>query len=65
MTDAELDQTIRQLGENAAKAQREYAERERVLVEALKKIAGNNWRDQSRARHVAREALAKVGARDD
>lgn len=28
-----------------------------VLVEALTRIAGNNWKDQSRARYVARQAL--------
>jgi hypothetical protein len=28
-----------------------------ALAAALHEIAGNNWRDQSRARHVARAAL--------
>lgn len=30
------------------------------LVEALKQIAANNWKDQTRARHVARSALTKL-----
>lgn len=30
------------------------------LLKALQAIAGNNWNDQSRARHVAREAIAKA-----
>lgn len=36
-----------------------------VLLEALEQIAGNNWKDQSRARHVAREAIARVKAAAD
>ena len=31
-----------------------------TLVAALEEIAGNNWGDQSRARHVARVALDSI-----
>ena len=48
---------IVQMGENAAEAAKEYAASMEKLREALKDIAGNNWQDQSRARHVARQAL--------
>ena len=48
---------IVQMGENAAEAAKEYAANMEKLREALKDIAGNNWQDQSRARHVARQAL--------
>ena len=33
--------------------------REAKLREALERIANNNWRDQSRAKHVARAALSE------
>lgn len=35
------------------------AEKE-ALIEALEEIAGHNWKDQSRARHVARSTLLSM-----